>query len=407
MLMKFVGSLILLSCLISEIAFSQSEMRESALKKAAINNRLVPLEEIYIKPNQDMAKVGKELFESELLSLNSNMSCQTCHLDEFGSADGLPNAIGTGGEGEGPSRMMGGGDIVPRNTLPLWGRGTKGFNRFFWDGKVQAADGEIFSQFGDAVPSKDPLVVSVHLPFVEVREMVARDNQVESELLKENQNIAYAIFETLASRIKDDNNLAEKLARASNKEISELEFIDIAEAVAAFIRKNFKVETTKFHEFVFENGALTKEELNGGLLFYGKGGCSSCHSGPLFSDLEFHVIPFEQAGFGKNGFGVDYGLYNSTYNAEDMYRFRTPPLINVSKTSPYTHSGKYIDLSSVVEAHIDPLKNVVGNELSSKERRELTAKIGLWSIHKTPGEMLSRKEIDDLVSFLNTLNVLR
>jgi len=379
-------------------------MRENALKKAAINNGLVPLEEIYIKPNPELAKVGKDLFESELLSLNSNMSCQTCHLDEFSSADGLPNAIGTGGEGEGPSRMMGSGDVVPRNTLALWGRGTKGFNRFFWDGKVQAENGEIFSQFGEAVPSKDPLVVSVHLPFVEVREMVARDEQVENELLREEQDIAYTIFETLASRVKEDPNLGPKLAKASQRDLDKLEFIDIADAVAAFIRDNFKVETTKFHAFVFEEGTLTKEEMNGGLLFYGKGGCSSCHSGPLFSDLDFYVIPFGQAGFGKNGFGVDYGLYNATFNADDVYKFRTPPLINVARTSPYSHSGFYTDLAPVINAHVDPLKDISGVDLKASERRELTTKIGLWSTQKTPGEQLSKEEVGSLVVFLKTLN---
>ncbi|MBV5270063.1 MAG: methylamine utilization protein MauG, partial [Afipia sp.] len=79
---------------------------------------------------------GKTLFKSRSLSLNGNISCQQCHLDQFGSADGIPNAVAVGGDGKGAARVMGAGGILPRNTLPFWGRGGKGFDTFFWDGKV-------------------------------------------------------------------------------------------------------------------------------------------------------------------------------------------------------------------------------------------------------------------------------
>ena len=69
------------------------------------------------------------------------MSCGTCHLSKFSSADGLPNAVGVGGQGEGMERMLSDGEIVPRNTLPLWGRGSKDFNTLFWDGKITQVDG--------------------------------------------------------------------------------------------------------------------------------------------------------------------------------------------------------------------------------------------------------------------------
>ena len=50
---------------------------------------------------------------------NGRMACQTCHLNEFGSADGLPNAVGIFGVGEGPERAFSDGRIVPRNTSRL------------------------------------------------------------------------------------------------------------------------------------------------------------------------------------------------------------------------------------------------------------------------------------------------
>ena len=74
---------------------------------------------------------------------------------------------------------MGGGSIVPRNTLALWGRAARQFDTFFWDGKVQKTEYGIVSQFGDQAPSDDPLIVAVSLPFVEIREMVSDDQYVQ------------------------------------------------------------------------------------------------------------------------------------------------------------------------------------------------------------------------------------
>ena len=119
--------------------------------------------------------IGKNFFNSENISLNGDTSCQTCHLDKFGSADGIPNAVGVGGVGEGADRVKNYGAILPRNTLPLWGRGIENFNVLFWDGRVEKVEEYIFSQFGKDFPSNDPLIVAAHLPPVEIREMLVED----------------------------------------------------------------------------------------------------------------------------------------------------------------------------------------------------------------------------------------
>lgn len=388
---------------IGAAAQAQSPMRELALREAAKNAGVVPLSEIQVETDPDMVAIGAKLFESELLSFNGKTSCQTCHLDDFSSADGLPNAIGTGGEGEGPARFMSGGDIVPRNTLPFWGRGSKGFDTFFWDGKVQKVEADIISQFGEALPSKDPLVVAVHLPFVEIREMVVRDKSVVAQYEKEGISPAKEIYKILIERLKADKDLAEQLSVASGIKPEDLAFSHVAESVAQFIRSNFAVKSTKFNSFLFEKGSLTKNELQGGLIFYGKGQCSSCHSGPLMSDLGFHVMPFAQAGFGKNGFGVDYGRFNATLDQDDTYKFRTPPLINVTKTGPYSHSGAYKTLQEVIRAHTDPLGNFDAENYSVNQRREFLAKLSRWAIDNEVPEPLSNDEISELVSFLGTL----
>lgn len=404
MRMKFaIKALVMLLALGSEAAQAQSPMREQALRSAALDSGVVPLSDIQIKTDPELVAIGAKLFEAPLLSFNGKTSCQTCHIDKFSSADGLANAIGTGGEGEGHARLMSGGDIVPRNTLALWGRGTQGFETFFWDGKVKKEGSDIVSQFGQDVPSNDPLVVAVHLPFVEIREMVIRDDAVKASYEREDTSSAEGIYEILTSRLQQDKNLAQELSKAVNVDVEDLKFLDIANAVAEFIRENFAVKKTKFNSFMFESRKLTKSEVQGGLTFYGKGQCSSCHSGPLMSDLNFHVMPFKQIGFGKNGFGVDYGRFNATLDEADTYKFRTPPLINVSKTGSYSHSGAYETLPDIISAHTDPLSNFNGQQLSSVQRREYLAKLAKWGSNNRVPEPLSEPEITDLISFLKTL----
>ena len=402
--MKYAASSLLFAGVLVSAAAAQSPLRVQSLKQAAINAGVVPLETIRVPVDAQLAEVGGELFQSDLLSFNGDTSCQTCHLDQFSSADGLPNAVGTQGKGEGADRLMSGkGDIVPRNTLPLWGRGSKRFDTFFWDGKVRAIDEGVVSQFGAVVPSDDPLVVAVHLPFVEIREMVVRDSEVKAEFEKEETNAATSIFDTLAERIREDRRLGPELAAARSKSVYELEFADIAIAVAAFIRDKFAVRRTAFDDFVFGEGKLPAEAVQGGLIFYGKGACSSCHSGPLMSDLDFHAMPFDQLGFGKNGFGVDYGRYNTTLEAADLYLFRTPPLINVTKTAPYTHSGAISDLATMIQIHADPLMNYDGRSRTNIQRREDLARLLTWGGASQLPEPLSEKEVLQLIAFLTTL----
>lgn len=406
MRMKLEISLVILICgaFFAAQALGQSPMREQALRGAAVNHGVVPLSEIEPETDPELVAVGKKLFESSLLSFNGETSCQTCHLDKFSSADGLPNAVGTGGNGEGRERLMSKGDIVPRNTLALWGRGSKGFETFFWDGKVEKIDGDIRSQFGTDLPSNDPLVVSVHLPFVEIREMVRREEAVIESYEKEDTTAAEAIYEILVERLKQDEPLSTQLSEAHGISVQDIKFIHIAEAVANFIRSKFAVTNTRFDNFMFHNGKMSDEQIEGGLIFFGKGQCSACHNGPLLSDLKFYVMPVQQLGFGKNGFGVDYGRFNATRDPEDIYKFRTPPLINVSKTAPYSHSGAYETLEGVIEAHIDPLKDYDGSDRSALQRREDIMRIGRWSNQTPIGEALSADEISLLVEYLETLS---
>jgi cytochrome c peroxidase len=376
---------------------------EDIVREAARKNGFVPAAQTHAPVDPALVAAGQVLFKSKALSLNGNIACQTCHLDEFGSADGIPNAVAVGGKGKGRARALGDGGILPRNTLPFWGRGGTGFSVFFWDGKVHFGGENRASQFGDTPPSDDPFITAVHLPPVEIREMLAEDRTVlsnKNETIRGAENLYAAIMSQLRRR---EPAAIAALAKAYAVREDELSFLHAATSLASFIRDRFRILDTRFHRFVFAGEALSAEELRGAQLFYGKGKCAGCHSGPYLSDFRFHAIAFPQIGVGKNGFGVDYGRFNITHDPRDLYKFRTPPLFNVEKTAPYGHSGSVASMGEAVIVHFDPLRGVNLSDMTALDRHEFFKRLAASADTTILAGYLDDKEVEAIVSFLKTL----
>lgn len=394
-----LGSALLL--LSPDVAWPET-MRESVLRAAVVRGGLLPASELQVPTDPELVSVGHKLFQSRLLSHNLDTACASCHVDRFGSSDGIPIALGTGASGFGNERIRNGGDIIPRNAQALWGRGGNGFDIFFSDGRVTSDGVGVQSQFGQSSPSEDPLIVSIHLPSVEIGEMLSGDI---SQLQTETVESANLVYELIANRVIEDELLGRELAIAVEKQPEEISFLDIATALAHFIRFNFAIDPTKLHRFTFSDGDLTENEINGGLLFYGRGGCSTCHNGPYFSDFRFYALPFPQFGFGANGFGVDYGRFNVTLDVNDLYSFRTPPLYDVLDTAPYSHSGSVYSIEEAILYHVDPLRFIDTQSLSTQERVDYYERLSIWADTPLNGVFLSDNDVEDLVSFLNTLDM--
>ena len=385
-----------------QAAASSDTMRMEALRRAALANGAARAADLIIPTQPARVEVGRLIFESPKMSLNGAISCRDCHLDEFGSTDGLPNAVGVGGEGKGPERLDSNGRILPRNVLPFWGRGGKGFDTFFWDGRVRKGPDGIVSQFGVEAPSTDPLVVAAHLPSVELREMVEDTPQIRDAYVAEDVSDANSIQRALAQRFADDETIGPQLLQTYGKAKSDVTFSEIADALSQFIRHEFRMRPTAFERFVFEGGPITDAQLAGGILFYGRGRCASCHTGPYFTDFAFHSVAFPQAGFGKNGFGIDEGRYNATLDPRDRFLFRTPPLHNVTRTAPYSHSGSITSLDKAIIAHFDPLRLVDTRSMTVRERSDLYVRLGTASRETLPSA-LTDSEVRQLVAFLAML----
>jgi cytochrome c peroxidase len=109
---------------------------------------------------------------------------------------------------------------------------------------------------------------------------------------------------------------------------------------------------------------MAQEGMN---VFFGKGSCYNCHSGPDFNDRGgFFVDPFfppngELFGWSKDiaDIGLDEEYTDVGMGVFDQALvgvFKIPSLRNVSLTAPYMHDGRFATLEDVVNHYNEGIK---------------------------------------------------
>lgn len=317
-----------------------------------------------------MASVGKVIFERPVLSGDKDISCANCHIDKKALADGLPLSVGVGGVGEDKQRQESGGAVVPRNAFTLFARADARFTTFFWDGKVKLENNQIYSPIGEgfSMGFNSALSVAAVLPLLARDEFLGHsgpyDNNRHVELVESHyfQDKVHAQNIFIQERLSESNDLDVRMlldtlksAGLSNRDLT---LPVVGNSLASFIRHKTanSCEPSRWERYI--NGdmaALSLEQKQGALVFYGKGRCGACHSGDLLSDMKFHSIGVPQGSQGPYMFGQDLGRAMVTHLTQDRYRFRTPSLIGVSKTTPYGHNGLFSSLEEVVKYHVSPI----------------------------------------------------
>lgn len=115
--------------------------------------------------------------------------------------------------------------------------------------------------------------------------------------------------------------------------------------------------------------AMSSSEKRGGLIFFGKANCVTCHAvgGPaneMFSDFKMHVAAVPQIaprfGVGKGnmifdgpGEDEDFGREQFTSNSQDRYKFRTSPLRNAALQPAFFHNGAFTRLDDAIRHHLN------------------------------------------------------
>lgn len=326
------------------------------------------LEEHDVEParNRDFSSHGSEkvelgqlLFFDKLLSGNRDISCATCHHPLAATSDGLALPAGVGGHGLSTARAMGEGrERVPRNAPDVFNRGHESFSVMFWDGRVEgdAASGFRSPAGGDLPPGlESALAVQAMFPVTSRAEM--RGDLGESELGAELTNPE--IWATLMQRLLSVEEYADRFASVY-PEVPEaqLGFQHAANAIAAFEAVQWRADDSPFDRYLRgDRHALSQDQKEGALLFYGKAECGSCHTSIFQTDNDFHAVGMPQLGPGK-GDGLDgdedFGREMVTGDPDDRMKFRTMSLRNVALTGPWGHAGAYSTLEAVVKHHLNP-----------------------------------------------------
>lgn len=132
-----------------------------------------------------------------------------------------------------------------------------------------------------------------------------------------------------------------------------------------------------------DDGAMSAAAVRGLELFRGEARCIGCHSGPFFSDFDFHNLSVSPPR--ADGSRADEGRFLVTHREEDRGKFLTPTLRAAWDTAPYFHDGSADRLLDVVAHFSSP---------------EVRADPNHDALVDQP---LSPDQMDDLVTFMKAL----
>lgn len=307
--------------------------------------------------------LGERLFSDTRLSGNGELSCATCHDSARDWADGKDVAVAAG--------------VGVRNTPSLWNVAQQRW--YFWDGRADS----LWSQALKPIESNVELDGS--------RLQVAHVVNDDPALRAGYEALFGALPElgdtqrfprTGGPQAPDEQRQLNwwRMAAEDRAAVTEL-FANVGKAIAAF-EATIRSGPSPFDRFVaeLEQGkrptALSAAAQRGLKTFIGAGNCVLCHSGPNFTNKEFHDIrvPARSAAGAARDEGRSGGLarllddeFVSAGHHSDhpqgtramnlLYldfegafggHFRTPSLRNVAKTAPYMHAGQYRTLEEVV-----------------------------------------------------------
>ena len=378
-------------------------------------------------------RLGQALFFDPLLSGTRDVSCATCHSLKFGTSDSLPRSIGVHGIGIGPKRRLLRGEAIhPRNALDLWNRDNNAVKALFWEGRVEVLDPvhRVFSSpLGGALPSglQNALAVQALFPLVTPDEMLGNsDDRSPSSLPGGQANLPNDLAPsgaryTEVERIQGvHTRIMLRLLGSENPNSWQRSYrnlfsaaypgrpgqsfaiVDLANAIAHFEEMAFATRDSAWDRYLRgTKDAIPIEAKEGALLFFGMARCVVCHDGPLLSDFDYHSVGIFSSGL--DGSGPDYGRWRVTGRSWDKYKFRTPPLRNVTKTAPYFHDGSEPTLKGALRRHLNPLDRAdkYNDDGSFAMNRD---QIDSISSALVPRIVLSDRELETLIAFLSSLD---
>lgn len=386
---------------------SESELDNTLTKLAAEQDLVGNVTEGFAIPdiNGPLAQLGKQLFYSKSLSGQVDSACVSCHHPMLGGGDKLALGIGVDALDQqllGPGRQVdydhdgiadGTPPLLPRNAPTVF-NGLLWTQRMFWDGRIEVLNVDEVATGADVIlgtpdagygiadsnASDDLLSEQSKFPLTARHEMLGTFEDAVYDAQRSDSENRRLQRDALAARLADTPIDADdvvlnpndwlvffQLAFATQADAETLITQDnIAQAIGTFEQTMVFVDNPWFDYLHGDLDALSAQQKAGAILFYqdresGGAGCSGCHSGYLFSNEQRHIIGFPQIGPGvesdsvdANGNYDDYGLESVSGAESDRYKFRTPTLLNIEVTGPYSHAGSVNSLEQAIRFCNDP-----------------------------------------------------
>jgi cytochrome c peroxidase len=286
-------------------------------------------------------ELGRRLFYDPILSLDSTISCASCHLQAGSFTDNLRVSPGVGEK------------LGRRSAMSLLNIGFYQ-NGFFWDGRSASLEDQALH------PVEDP--VEMQEDWLSVERKIQQHQSYPEAFRK-----AFGI-----------NNKSEITRDLVVKSIAQFERIIISSG------------NSRFDRFLRGEIFFEDDELNGFDMFFDSSPdlpdaeCGHCHNAPLFTTNEYFNNGIEIVS-SLEGF-PDPGMGAVTGNKFDNGTFRVPSLINIEFTAPYMHDGRFETLEEVIDHY-----NSGG--FKAENTNPLIRPLGLTDLQK-----------EDLLAFLKTLS---
>lgn len=360
---------------VSVVAARSSEARKSdreldkalrtVLREAGFTGRIESTlkQRLGRRLDPQLVEIGRLLWFDTITGLNDDNSCAGCHSPTAGFGDTQSIAIGIDNNGiVGPNRA--GPRNMRRSPMVI---NTAFFPTLMWNSRFRSLSGDPFdNRAGLAFPDPEGMALSylphlltaqAFIPPVERTEVTgfhfAGDNDdIRAEVLSRLNAIPEyrKLFGRVYPEVKAGGPITFDMFGAA---IAEFEFsLTFADApIDRFARGR--------------RNAMTRQQKEGALLFFGEARCVQCHSvagasNEMFSDFREHVagIPQIAPANTNNDFhgrrrNQDFGLEQVTGRAADRYAFRTSPLRNVAVQPTFMHNGAFTSLEDAIRYHLD------------------------------------------------------
>lgn len=298
-------------------------------------------------------ELGHYLYHESGLAINptkamsvGTYSCASCHFASAGFQAGVRQGIGEGGSGFG---IKGEGRVINPNYLPSEIdvqpiRTPSAMNGAYqkvmlWNGQFGATgmNTNTQSKWTAGTPIETNHLGYEGLETQAIAGLKVHRMEVDTSL------ISNAEYKELFDRAFPDFNQSERYTRTT-----------AGLAIAAYERTLLSNEAPFQRWLNGEKSALTKQQKEGAVIFFGKGGCGECHTGPALNSMAFYgygmkdlsgsgtfnVNPNDNAHKGRGGF---------TKNPNDEYKFKVPQLYNLKDSPHYGHGASFTSVREVIE----------------------------------------------------------